>query len=85
MNQLLTGSSFGTGGSVLGAAVGGVPGAIVGGAAGLALPATARAVYTNPLMQAYLRNQLIGAGTRNAITGLRNNLLTQQVVGRTTD
>jgi hypothetical protein len=85
MNQLLTGGGLSAGGSTVGALIGGPVGAAAGAVTGLALPAAVRAAYVNPLMQTYLRNQAVRPGVRDAITGLRNNLLTQQAVGRLTD
>lgn len=85
MNQLLTGNGFSAGGAGVGALIGGPIGAVVGSATGNLLPAGVRAVYTNPLMQTYLRNQAVRPGVRDAITGLRNNLLTQQGVARQND
>jgi hypothetical protein len=78
MNQLLTGGGLSSGGAGVGALIGGPVGAAVGAGAGLALPAAVRAAYTNPLMQAYLRNQVVQGQTRQAITGLRRNVLLQQ-------
>jgi len=85
MNQLLTGGGFSAGGSAVGAMIGGPVGAGVGAIGGLALPAIARAAYVNPLMQSYLRNQAVRPGTRQAITGLRNNLLAQQGLAQIND
>jgi len=85
MNQLLTGGGFSAGGSAVGAMIGGPIGAGVGAIGGLALPAIARAAYVNPLMQSYLRNQAVRPGTRQAITGLRNNLLAQQGLAQIND
>lgn len=84
MNALLTGSGPSAGAGV-GAMIGGPLGAAVGAGAGFALPAATRAVYTNPIMQAYLRNQALSPETMQAIRGLRNNVLMQQTNRAVTD